>query len=47
MQSLLQNERDAYEFVVLDSPPASVAADVFSLAANVDGVIVLARGAAN
>ena len=45
MLSLLQNERDAHEFVVLDSPPASVAADVFSLAARVDGVVVLAREA--
>lgn len=45
MLSLLQGLRDAYDFVVLDSPPASVAADVFSLAAHVDGVVVLARQA--
>lgn len=45
MLRLLQSQRDAYEFVVLDSPPATVAADVFSLAAHVDGVIVVAREA--
>jgi Mrp family chromosome partitioning ATPase/capsular polysaccharide biosynthesis protein len=45
MLDLLQSQRDAYDFVVLDSPPATVAADVFSLAAHVDGVIVLAREA--
>jgi len=39
---LLQRQRDAYEFVVLDSRPATVAADVFALAAHVDGVIVVA-----
>jgi Mrp family chromosome partitioning ATPase/capsular polysaccharide biosynthesis protein len=45
MIDLLQCQRDGYEFVVLDSPPATVAADVFSLAAQVDAVIVLARQA--
>jgi Mrp family chromosome partitioning ATPase/capsular polysaccharide biosynthesis protein len=45
MLGLLQSQRDAYDFVVLDSPPATVAADVISLAAQVDGVIVLAREA--
>jgi len=45
LHRLLQGQRDAYEFVVLDSPPAIVAADVFSLAGQVDGVIVLAREA--
>jgi succinoglycan biosynthesis transport protein ExoP len=45
MLGLLQSQRDAYEFVVLDSPPATVAADVYALAAHVDGVIVLAREA--
>jgi Mrp family chromosome partitioning ATPase/capsular polysaccharide biosynthesis protein len=42
---LLHTLREAYGFVLLDSPPAAVAADVFSLAAHVDGVIVLAREA--
>jgi Mrp family chromosome partitioning ATPase/capsular polysaccharide biosynthesis protein len=45
MIDLLQMKRDAYEFVVLDSPPATVAADVFALAAHIDGVIVIAREA--
>jgi Mrp family chromosome partitioning ATPase/capsular polysaccharide biosynthesis protein len=45
MIDLLQSEREDYEFVLLDSPPATMAADVFSLAAHVDGVIVLAREA--
>jgi Mrp family chromosome partitioning ATPase/capsular polysaccharide biosynthesis protein len=44
MSDLLRRQRDAYEFVVLDSRPATVAADVFALAAQVDGVIVVARG---
>lgn len=42
MLSLLQAQREAYEFVVLDSPPADVAADAFALAGHVDGVIVIA-----
>lgn len=45
MVGLLHSQRDAYEFVVLDSPPATVAADVFAIAGQVDGVIVLARDA--
>jgi capsular polysaccharide biosynthesis protein/Mrp family chromosome partitioning ATPase len=45
MLGLLQSQREAYEFVVLDSPPASIAADVYALASHVDGVIVLAREA--
>jgi Mrp family chromosome partitioning ATPase/capsular polysaccharide biosynthesis protein len=43
MQRLLHDARQAYDFVLLDSPPASVAADAYALAANVDGVIVAAR----
>ncbi len=45
MLGLLQSQREAYDFVVLDSPPASIAADVYALASHVDGVIVLAREA--
>jgi Mrp family chromosome partitioning ATPase/capsular polysaccharide biosynthesis protein len=45
MLGLLQSQRETYDFVVLDAPPATVAADVFSLAAHVDGVIVLVRHA--
>jgi Mrp family chromosome partitioning ATPase/capsular polysaccharide biosynthesis protein len=44
MLDVLQSQRDSYEFVLLDSPPATVA-DVFALASHVDGVIVLAREA--
>ena len=43
MHRLLQGAREAYDFVLLDSPPAAEAADVYALAANVDGVIVVAR----
>lgn len=43
MRRLLHDAREAYDFVLLDSPPATVAADVYALAANVDGVIVAAR----
>jgi hypothetical protein len=41
----LQWQRNEHEFVILDSPPATVAADVFALAAHADGVIVIAREA--
>ena len=44
MLSLLQSQREAYEFVVLDSPSVNVAADAFALAGHVDGVIVIASG---
>lgn len=43
MQRLLHDARQAYDFVLLDSPPVAVAADAYALAANVDGVIVVAR----
>jgi Mrp family chromosome partitioning ATPase/capsular polysaccharide biosynthesis protein len=42
MAELLERQRDAYEFVLLDCPPA-IAADVVVLAAQVDGVIALGR----
>ena len=45
MAELLQSQREAYEFVLLDSPPATVAADAFAIAGRVDGVIVIAREA--
>ena len=43
MIDILQRQRNAYHLVLLDSPPVTVAADVFALAAHVDGVIVIAR----
>jgi Mrp family chromosome partitioning ATPase len=43
MQGLLHDVRETYDFVLLDSPPATVAAGAYALAANVDGVIVAAR----
>lgn len=43
MQRLLENLRETCDFVLLDSPPASEAADAYALAANVDGVIVAGR----
>lgn len=45
MVGLLKSQRDAYEYVVLDSPSATVAADVIALAALVDGLVVFAREA--
>jgi polysaccharide biosynthesis transport protein len=44
MLDLLRLQRDAYDFVLLDAPPAT-ATDVLSLAPHADGVIVLAREA--
>jgi Mrp family chromosome partitioning ATPase/capsular polysaccharide biosynthesis protein len=42
MVRLLQDQREAYDFVVLDCPPATEAADVFAIAGQVDGVAVMA-----
>jgi Mrp family chromosome partitioning ATPase/capsular polysaccharide biosynthesis protein len=42
MVGLLSGQREAFDFVLLDSPPATVAADAVALAAHVDGVIVVA-----
>ena len=43
MIGLLHSQREAYDFVLLDSPSATTAADVFAIAGQVDGVIVVAR----
>lgn len=43
MVKLLNGRREAYEFVLLDSPPATVASDIIALATHVDGLIVIAR----
>jgi Mrp family chromosome partitioning ATPase/capsular polysaccharide biosynthesis protein len=43
MTTLLSGQREAYEFVVLDSPPATIAGDIVALATQVDGVIVVGR----
>jgi Mrp family chromosome partitioning ATPase/capsular polysaccharide biosynthesis protein len=43
MQRLVRRARDAHDFVLLDSPPITAAADAYELAVNVDGVIVVAR----
>jgi Mrp family chromosome partitioning ATPase/capsular polysaccharide biosynthesis protein len=43
MAGLLTAQREAYDFVLLDAAPATVAADVFAMAGHVDGVIVVAR----
>jgi Mrp family chromosome partitioning ATPase len=43
MRGLLHDARETYDFVLLDSPPATAAGDAYALAANVDGVIVAAH----
>lgn len=45
MVDLVDSQREAFEFVLLDSPPASVASEVIALATHVDGVLVIAREA--
>jgi capsular polysaccharide biosynthesis protein/Mrp family chromosome partitioning ATPase len=46
MVGLLKSQREAYDFVLLESPPATAAAaDVLALAPQVDGVMVIARAA--
>ena len=42
MQDLLRSQREDYDFVLMDAPPA-VTADILPLAAYIDGVIVLVR----
>jgi polysaccharide biosynthesis transport protein len=42
MRDILAGQREGHDFVLLDAPPAN-GADLVSLAAHVDGVIVLAR----
>lgn len=42
MRDLLYGQRERHDFVLLDAPPATVS-DVLSLAAHIDGVIVLVR----
>lgn len=43
MTGLLGDRREAYDFVILDSPPATIAGDIVALATQVDGVIVVGR----
>ena len=43
MAGLLTAQREVYDFVLLDAAPATVAADVFAMAGQVDGVIVVAQ----
>lgn len=43
MVDILERQRDAYDLVLLDAPPATVAADLFAFAAHVDAVVVVAR----
>ena len=43
MQSLLGRAREAYELVVIDTPPLSLVADAVPLLTTVDGVIVVGR----
>jgi capsular polysaccharide biosynthesis protein len=40
MASLMQDLREAHEFILLDSPPVTEAADAFALAIEVEGVVV-------
>jgi tyrosine-protein kinase Etk/Wzc len=42
-QSLFQTLREEYDMVIVDSPPANVAADAALLGTNSDGVIIVAR----
>lgn len=43
MIDIMERQRDAYDLVLLDAPPAAVASDVFAFAAHVDGVVVVAH----
>ncbi len=43
MRGLLHDARETYDFVLLDSPPATASGDAYALAPNVDGVIVAAH----
>jgi succinoglycan biosynthesis transport protein ExoP len=43
MADLLERLSDAYDFVVLDTPPASLVSDAFPLVSLVSGVLVVSR----
>jgi succinoglycan biosynthesis transport protein ExoP len=43
MLGVLDAQRGSHDFILLDSPPAAISADVVALASHVDGVLVMAR----
>ena len=43
MRDLLAHARDEYDLVIVDTPPVNIITDAAVLAANADGVIVVAR----
>ncbi len=43
MEAVLTEARANYDFVVIDTPPASVVSDVYPLVRQVDGVVVVAH----
>jgi Mrp family chromosome partitioning ATPase len=43
MRALLARAREEYELVIVDTPPVNVITDGAVLAANADGVILVAR----
>jgi receptor protein-tyrosine kinase len=47
MQTVLEQARSTYEFVVIDTPPLTAVSDVFPLLSKVDGIIIVGRIGSN
>ena len=43
MSALIEELRDSYEYIIVDTPPVNVVADAQILAPNVDGVVLVVR----
>src|SRR5439155_12272204 len=43
MRDLLARVREEYDLVIVDTPPVNIITDAAVLAANVDGVVIVAR----
>jgi succinoglycan biosynthesis transport protein ExoP len=43
MQTVLEQAKSAYEFVVIDTPPLTAVSDAFPLLSKVDGIVVVGR----
>ena len=43
MQTVLEQAKSTYEFVVIDTPPLTAVSDAFPLLSKVDGIIVVGR----
>ncbi len=47
MQTVLEQAKSAYEFVVIDTPPLTAVSDAFPLLSKVDGIVIVGRIGSN